>query len=184
MQDIVKMTPKIGQYDIDPNEGIMEKKTNAEIVSLRADPDIERLEGLVLGEWRVIERCPTGERTRHSVGYKVQHQDGRLGHLKALDFNWYLVSDNPLEVATEAGHAYLDELRLLELAKARKFGHVVRVYGHGVIRRSTGIPIQYLIAELAESDARTKMYREGAPPDAQAIRVAHNAATGSANCMV
>ncbi len=159
----------------------MEKgKTKPNVIHLHADLDIENLEGTILGQWRVTARFSAGARTLHSVGYTVQHQDGRLGFLKALDFAWYHMSPNPAEEIAAAAQAFLDELRLLELTKARGAQHVVRVYEHGIIRQSstTRAPIQYLFCELAECDARARMHREDVPMDGSAMRVAHHAAAG------
>ncbi len=141
--------------------------------------DIEHLDGTNLpGGWRVVTRISNSERTLHSVGYIVEDAQGRRGFLKVLDFTYYFITADPAEALNAATQAFLDERRMLQVAKQNGFGHVVRIYTSGVLKRANGGPLQYLVSELADSDARRQMDMGSRADDAWSLRITHHAATG------
>lgn len=148
----------------------------------------EKLEGTVLPNgWTV--RKPLALPDGHtggffSFGYLVEHQDGRRGYLKALDFfePLYFASDPALELR-DLTQAFVWERDLHERCEERNLSRVVRAVDHGAVRvdgfddriLST---VQYLIFELAEGDVRSKLVELEEMGLEWALRCLHHAASG------
>lgn len=146
----------------------------------------ELLEGLQLGGgWTVIKKvsadaCSTGG--HFSCGYIVQHDDGRRGYLKALDFfSGLSESEDPARQLQPLIDAFNFERDLLDRCKQKRMSRVVTALTHGAVKapgNGTPIPVQYIIFELAECDIRAHMGIVTQYSDAWALRVLHHTSTG------
>jgi serine/threonine protein kinase len=143
----------------------------------------EELLGLMLGEWRVIERY---ERDPHStggnfcVGYRVVHSDGRYGFCKALDYSAALSSGvDPARVLQIMTESYNFEREILQ--KCDEFGvsRVIRMMDNGVVNvEGFFIPVNYMIFEYAEFDIRRELDRQGDLGTVLKLRTLHHVAIG------
>ena len=146
-----------------------------------AGKDTSLEEGQLLdGGWCVGRRLDRGSTPLHSTTYEVANTDGRRGFLKVIEYEWYLLSDDPAEVLRAVTQAFLDERRLLITARDNGLDRVIKMFASGVVRRSGAMPIQYLICEIADGDARQQIDHAARLSDVWALRVLHAVATGLA----
>ena len=133
--------------------------------------------------WNVIERLePPGSGTPgyFSVGYVVEHPDGRRGFLKALDYSkaFQTGDDTPL-ILKNMTSAYVHERDLLRRCRAKGFHRIVQILDEGRVSiPNTPHPdVDYLIFELADTDARSRLDKMTLLDIAWALRTLHHMAT-------
>lgn len=129
------------------------------------------------GGWRVIapiERYQGQTGGAFSVGYIVVNEQGKRAYLKAMDYSRALQSADPARALEPLVNAYNFERDLLK--ECRRMSRVVTAIADGAIHRD-GLPVQYLIFELAESDARRQIFL-GQFDDAWSLRALHQVAVG------
>jgi serine/threonine protein kinase len=110
------------------------------------------------GGWKVIESVATsGTGGAFSICYRVEHDDGRMGFLKALNFQ--AASHGPGTLPDRLKRfldAYIFERDLLRDCGTRRLSRVIQLLDHGEIvlgpRLEDTVP--YLILEQADGDAR------------------------------
>ena len=133
--------------------------------------------------WTVIERLePPGSGTAgyFSVGYVVEHADGRRGFLKALDYSRAFRAgvDTPL-ILKNMTSAYVYERNLLRRCRDRRFHRIVQILDEGSVSVSKAPhpEVDYLIFELADTDARSRLDKTALLDIAWALRTLHHMAT-------
>lgn len=146
------------------------------------------LEGVDLGNgWHVLQplELPEGHTGGFfSYGYEVEHEDGRKGYLKALDFFEPLYySDDPAAELLELTEGFVYERDLLEHCRVGGLTRVVRSLDHGTVHvegfgDGVAATVQYLIFELAEGDVRKKLALFDDIEVAWALRSLHHVAVG------
>lgn len=133
--------------------------------------------------WRVVEKVSlsavqTGG--AFSTGYLVQHEDGRKGFLKALDFSSAMRQPDSARALEAMLASYNFERDLLQVCNNGRVSRVVRAFADGAFP-VPGAPLDhvyYLIFELADGDARTQMSRTNRRDFAWASRMCHQVAVG------
>lgn len=134
--------------------------------------------------WRILERIDRGQDDTggyRSVGYHVEHIDGRRGFLKALDFTdaSSLTGDVTRRVGDALAH-FRFEVDLLNQCLARRMSRVVVAITSGEIRVE-GAPflgvIPYIIFDRASGDVRAQLASR-AFDEARVLRTLHHVATG------
>lgn len=131
------------------------------------------------GGWTVIERFGVERCGRYSTGYRVKNEDGREGFLKALNYDFYLLSDDPRERLKAALDAFSDEARYLNIALEHRFDRVVTLFESGTLRDSKGRSIvSYLIFEMAETDGRQQLDASARASYFESARMLHDVAVG------
>lgn len=129
--------------------------------------------------WRVVDKYGPERCGRYSTGFRVKNDDGRDGFLKALNYDFYLLSIDPAEQLKAALDAYADESRLLKIAGDRKLDRIVTLYTGHTVRDSTGrSTVSYLIFELAEADGRQQLDATARAEYFDCIRMLHDVAVG------
>ena len=123
----------------------------------------EMLLGLTLNDgWRVVERIerrPGATGGSFSVGYRVEHPDGRRGFCKALDYSKALSApDTPAAMRT-ATEEYIFERDLHHKCEDLRMSRVVVALADGIIFvADSPIPrVDYIILEYAAYDIRQEL---------------------------
>lgn len=121
------------------------------------------LAGRVLGDgWTVLpgtsaSTAAAGGHTggHHSVGYFVQHKDGREGFLKAVDVSGAYSAPDVMEELQRMTSQYLFEVQLLKHCQDMRLSRVVHAIAHGE-ERLPGVllPVPYIIFDRADGDLR------------------------------
>jgi serine/threonine protein kinase len=133
--------------------------------------------------WKIeskVSQQPGATGGRFSVGYLVSSPSGQRAFLKALDFSDALSSEDPAAELEALTSAYNFERDVLRRCRDRRMSRVIRVIADGSVRVGLEPPeiVQFLIFELAPSDAR-HVHTAAAEFDvALAMRAMHHAATG------
>jgi serine/threonine protein kinase len=142
----------------------------------------ESLLGLTLErDWQVVEQLPMrpGATGGHfSVGYRVEHPDGRMGFCKALDYAKALRQPDVPEALRRATEEYIFERDLHRKCEGFRLSRIVNVLDDGNIR-VPGCPIEqvdYIIFELADFDVRRQLDEEIDLASALRLRVLHHMA--------
>lgn len=152
------------------------------VLSDSAQSAAEMLVGRNLeGGWQVVERVPdrlgaTGG--NFSVGYRVEHPDGRLGFCKALDYAAALKEPDVPSALRQATEEYLFERDLHHKCEQYRMSRIVVALDDGEIR-IPGFPIEqvsYIIFELAEYDVRHQLDIEADLEATLRLRALHNVA--------
>jgi len=142
---------------------------------------VERLEGLRLPNgWTVtaqINKLPNATGGHFSVGYKVRHDNGNEGFLKAIDFSRAFASRDPTRKLQELTETFNFERDVLQRCKSKNLDHVVTALEDGSVIID-GLPVPYLIFELAEHDIRGHMDLSAGFDLVWALRMLHNVAVG------
>lgn len=141
----------------------------------------EKLEGEELPNgWTVLDivsKKPGATGGYFSVGYKVQHADGRICFLKALDWSEAFHSEDPPRKMQELTQTYNFERDLLAKCKDNNLDRVVRALEDGTAIVD-GLPVPYLIFELAEGDIRAHMDVSANLDLSWTLRMLHHTAVG------
>jgi len=141
----------------------------------------EKLEGMELpNAWTVTERIlkrPGATGGHFSVGYKVRHKDGLEAFLKALDLSDAFAADDPLRELQLLTETFNFERDLLERCKANNLKNVVTAIEEGSVTID-GLPVHYLIFEMADCDIRGYMDMSGKLDVAWTLRMLHQVAVG------
>lgn len=145
------------------------------------DTPAKRLLGLQLaGGWKVVHavaRRPGATGGHFSHGYIVQSEDGQVGFLKALDYSKALDEPDPARALQVITEAFNFERDIVTKCATRNLDRVVRGLSDGTVRVE-GEPVQYLIFELADGDARSQANAAEQYELAWALRALHHVATG------
>jgi hypothetical protein len=143
----------------------------------------QQLLGMTLdGGWKVVQEIPfspgrTGGNFSH--GYIVEGTGGEKAFLKALDYSRALKAPDPAKVLQALTEAYNFERRVLERCRDKRLDRVVMAIADGTVRVA-GEPVQYLVLELAEGDARALANAGKRFELAWMLRTLHHIATGIA----
>jgi eukaryotic-like serine/threonine-protein kinase len=144
----------------------------------------EMLEGLTLGDgWRVVERCkrdPLSTGGNFSVGYRVEHIDGRQGFCKALDYSAiFTMGGDPAPLLQELTESYNFERDILHKCDEFRMSRIIRILDDGVVSiERFFIPVSYIIFEYAQYDIRRELDQEKDLQAAIRLRTLHHVATG------
>ena len=148
----------------------------------------EMLEGVDLGNgWTVLRHLSLPKSHTggfFSYGYVVEHEDGREGYLKALDFfDPLYYSEDPAGELLTLTESFVYERELLKRCATGRLSRVVRSLDHGTVRvdgfgEGVVSTVQYLIFELAEGDVRSKLDLMDEMGLAWALRSLHHVANG------
>jgi serine/threonine protein kinase len=144
-----------------------------------------QLKGLKLdGGWTVVNpaaRKPNATGGFFSVGYIVQHDDGRKGFLKALDYVKVMQHVNAPHLMQAMTAAYLFEVGLCQ--KVAHLSKVARAVGSGSLLLNPAdafTRVEYLIFELADEDIRQNLDAMAKLDLVFLMRTLHDVATGLA----
>jgi len=146
----------------------------------------ESLTGLVVGTgWKVvgIAHRPKGATGAcFSVGYNVQHNDGRLAFLKAMDYTRaFQVIQHLAAILHSITEAYLFEKNLCLRCRDEKLQRVVHAIECGTVQLKPNEPlsaVEFLVFERADADIRTHLDAMAAFDLAFALRTLHHVAVG------
>lgn len=140
------------------------------------------------GGWKVIELLNAGDTPAggwFSVSYKVEHVDGHLGFLKALDYTKSLKSGmDPLRHMQNVTTAFNFERDILAECASKQMSRVVRAINEGWVDVDPTLPfgvgrVEYLIFEwAAHGDVRAQVNLMEAFDTAWALRCLHCVAVG------
>ena len=145
----------------------------------RAKDDLLKAGTTLPRGWTVTEKCGPERCGRYSTGYLVRHDDGRRGFLKCLNYDFYLLTDDPREQLKAAVDAFSDESRLLTVALDHRLDRVVTLFDHGSIRDAEGrASVDYLIFEEAEFDGRQQLDATARAAYFESARMLHDVAVG------
>jgi eukaryotic-like serine/threonine-protein kinase len=133
------------------------------------------------GGWQVTERLPrrlgaTGG--NFSVGYRVEHPDGRRGFCKALDYAQALRQPDTPEALRRATEEYIFERDLHRKCEEYRMTRILAALDDG----QTVVPdcpigrVDYIIFELAECDVRRELDIEADLEATLRLRFLHNVA--------
>lgn len=119
------------------------------------------MQGLELdGGWRVVskplQKGSTGG--NFSVGYLCENKDGRLGFLKALNYERAMASPDPPSMMQFLTASYIFERDLCQ--KCSGLSRIAKVYASGGVRLNPAdlnSRVDYLIFERADQDVRSKL---------------------------
>jgi eukaryotic-like serine/threonine-protein kinase len=144
----------------------------------------QSLAGDLPNGWRVVRpviRDPSLSGAHFSFGYLVEHEDGRPGYLKALDFLGPLTTPgvDPARELESLTAAFNYERDLLARCSSARLSHIVRVLDSGTVHVpgfGIGSVVQYLIFELADGDVREYLTVTDEFDVAWALRVLHQLA--------
>lgn len=104
--------------------------------------------------WKVLSR--DGAQGGFSVGYLVQHPDGRLAFLKAVDLSSIFQELDMMVALQEVTERHNFEVGLLEIC--RNMSRVVSAVTHGQVRvAGATVPVPYIILERADADVRAHL---------------------------
>jgi serine/threonine protein kinase len=144
----------------------------------------ELLTGSTLdGGWKVVEllpRRPGATGGNFSVGYRVEHPDGRQGFCKALDYASALSRPNTPEALHLATEEYIFERDLHRKCEERRMSRILTALDDG----QTFVPncpigqVDYIIFELAQYDVRRALDVEADLEATLRLRALHNVAAG------
>jgi len=98
-----------------------------------------------------------GTRTggHHSVGYFVEHLDGRQGFLKAIDLSGALAAPEVMVELARMTSQFNFEVSLLEQCRHMRLSRVVHAIDHGEERLpGVFIPVPFIVFDRAEGDLR------------------------------
>jgi eukaryotic-like serine/threonine-protein kinase len=145
-----------------------------------------RLEGKTLdGGWKVLQRVqqdPDATGGHFSVGYLVEHNDGRKGYLKALDYaKAFSGQSKPVSIALEELTASINfEKYVLARCRDRRLDRIVISIADGTyVDGQPGVDtVEYLIFELADGDVRKHMKVVGKLDVLWRLKALHHIATG------
>ncbi len=134
--------------------------------------------------WKVVSfvhRPATATGGRFSVGYHVQHKDGRNAFLKALDFSAAFQSPDPARTLEAMTTAYNFERNLLQVCKTARMRRISIPLADGSISVPGFGPlgtVMYIIFELAAGDIRSYHDSLADFDLAWCLRSLHNTAVG------
>ena len=119
------------------------------------------------GNWRVVqryERSPDSTGGNFSVGYKVVHDDGSEGFLKAADVGFLRRFDDlePLEKLQRTTNEQIFERQILDICRGNNMDRIVHALDYGEFESTEGGVrdlVFYIIFELAECDVRQQVLR-------------------------
>ena len=125
----------------------------------------EHLKGLNLNAgWIVLHQItppPHSTGGHFSVGYLVEHESGKRGYLKALDFSGAFQSPDPARTLQAMTEAYNFERDLLAKCKDQQLRRVVTPLTDGTVRVPGNFgfldTVCYLIFEQAKGDIRDEV---------------------------
>lgn len=141
----------------------------------------ERLVGKkLLNGWTVVDyvnKKPGATGSNFSVGYQVRDEHGREAFLKALDFSGAMGSSDPTRKLEEMTATFNFERDLLIKCKSGSLDRVVRALEDGSIEID-GMPVPYLIFELADCDMRAHMDLSAKLDLAWMLRILHHVTVG------
>ena len=114
------------------------------------------------GGWRVIERVPRHRSATggtFSVGYIVEHPDGRRGYCKALDYLKAFSQPTTPDVLHFATEQYIFERDLHHKCGTYRMTKIIAALDDGCIMvPGCVVPrVDYIIFELADSDVRHQL---------------------------
>jgi eukaryotic-like serine/threonine-protein kinase len=139
----------------------------------------EKLVGMSLPNgWTVVSRVskkPGATGGFFSISYKVSNKDGRVAFLKAIDVTRAFQTSDPMRELQKITESFNFERDLLE--KCKKLDRVITALEDGTVTID-GLPVPYLIFELAKSDMRGDMDLLGAINLARALRMLHHITVG------
>jgi eukaryotic-like serine/threonine-protein kinase len=149
------------------------------------DTPAQQLEGRTLERgWTVRRHLQPGPEATggcFSEQYEVEHQDGRRGFLKALDFARTMRgAPDPAAALEPLILAFNFERSLLARCRDKKLDRIVVAIDDGTVRlndTSDGV-VQYLIFELADGDLRRQAAHSTRFDVAWKLRSLHHIATG------
>lgn len=130
--------------------------------------------------WKVIKVIERGKRStggHFSQGYVVESKAGRLGFLKALDYSGALGADDPARELQRMTESYNFERDVVAKCRDGHLDRVVLGLAEGTVRVD-GEPVQYLIFELADGDARAQADEAERYELVWFLRALHHVATG------
>lgn len=155
----------------------MEKKLNSPEILTPA----EKLDGMNLPHgWTVLAKVtkhPAATGGFFSVGYTVRHATGREAFLKAIDFSSAFASNDPSRELQKLTETFNFERDLLEKCRSKNLNRVVRALEDGRVTID-GLPVQYLIFEMADGDMRAHMDLSANLDMAWTLRTLHHVAVG------
>lgn len=137
-------------------------------------------DGWTIGRLVQKESYQTGG--NFSVGYLVEHPDGRAGFLKALDFRRALRASDMLRELEGMTRSYNFERDVLALCRGENLSRVVVAIADGELT----VPdapmgrISYLIFELADGDVRKHATFSNSFDCVWSLRALHHVCTGVA----
>jgi len=145
----------------------------------------ESLEGEQLANgWAVKKLIPLGPAAtggNFSVGYLVEHSDGRKGFLKALDYSRALRSADVARELQRLTTAYNFERDVLDVCKSLRMDKIVTAIAHGTHHmptHPTPVPVDYIIFSLADGDIRKHISSAAKIDLAWKLRTLHHVAVG------
>ncbi len=124
-----------------------------------------------------VNKKPGATGGHFSVGYNVRHDTGHEAFLKAIDFSRALASSDPARELQELTETFNFERDLLAKCKSKNLDRVVRSLEDGKVTVD-GLPVPYLIFELADCDIRGHMDVSGKLDLAWTMRMLHHVAVG------
>src|SRR5687767_977954 len=114
----------------------------------------EQLEGVTLpGGWKVTRKLTKGGTGGNfSIGYTVEHEDGRKGFLKAMDYHEALLSADAPKMFKLFTDMYLFEKQVCEACRDHHLSRIVHAIDSGSLidRDYPANRVEYLVFELAE----------------------------------
>ncbi len=141
----------------------------------------QQLLGMTLdGGWKVIQAVTpshAGTGGNFSHGYVVENEHGVQAFLKALDYSRAMKAPDPAKALQALTEAYNFERRVLERCRDKHLDRVVMAIADGTVRVA-GEPVQYLILELADGDARSRAKAASRFDTAWILRALHHISTG------
>jgi eukaryotic-like serine/threonine-protein kinase len=142
----------------------------------------EKLVGQVLpGGWTVcsyINKQPGATGGFFSIGYVVKHENGKdKAFLKAIDFSMAFSSSDPTTELEKLTQTFNFERELLQKCKSKNFDRVVKALEFGSLIID-GMPVPYIIFEMADSDMRAHMDLSSRFDLAGTLRMLHHVTVG------
>lgn len=137
------------------------------------------------GEWTVLEQAQAvhqGSTGGFSIGYYVEHNDGTKAYMKASDISLLTDEDGAVvERMLSAAVQHTFERDILEHCHGNNMDRVVLALDYGdilMIHDGVKEPVFYLIFELAECDANSKVFQDNVSSEPTWIfHALHNVAT-------
>ena len=138
----------------------------------------------IAGEWTVVDRIDqprNGTDACLSIGYKVQHENGREAFLKASDLELLTKQTAKFfEQMVIAVEAQQFERKILEHCRGNNMDRIVLAIDYGdqlIVHEGIREPLFYLIFEFAECDARVQINRFKRFDLTWSVTALHNLAT-------
>lgn len=132
------------------------------------------------GGWTVLRKAKRDEEATggcYSDCYIVQREDGSEAFMKGIDYSHAMRSSDPARALQELTASFNFERDLLAMCNTRRLRHVVVAIGSGTVKTS-GLPLQYLLFELAESDVRPFSVLGDRFDPVWSLRTLHHVANG------